>query len=152
MHDKLSHIDDQGYASMVDISDKPVTKRTAVASGLFVAKEETLDAMMSGTLPKGEAIAVARVAGIQAAKQCNSLIPLCHQIPLEFVGIEFDRITSHELKITATTIVLGRTGIEMESLTAVSVAALTLWDMTKSIDKDLRIEDIRLLEKKKEHP
>ena len=151
MRNKLTHINDQGQASMVDISGKRVTKRSAVASCHFVAKEETLDAILTGTLPKGEAIAVARIAGIQAAKECCSLIPLCHQIPLEFVEIQFDRVAPHQLKITATTVVLARTGIEMESLTAVAVAALTLWDMAKSIDKDLRIEDIRVLEKKK-HP
>ena len=95
-------------------------------------------------------LGVARIAGIQAAKNCASLIPLCHTLPLEFVDVSFERIENDRLKIIATTLVLARTGIEMEALTAVSVAALTLWDMTKAIDKNLVIEGVRLIEKRKE--
>ncbi len=147
MHEQLSHIDDQGRASMVDVSGKEMERRSAIASGFFVAKSDTLDAVMSGNLPKGEALAVARIAGIQSAKKCDSLIPLCHPLPLEFVGVDFDRVAPDRLQITATAVITGKTGIEMEVLTAVSVAALTLWDMTKAIDKNLKIEEIILVEK-----
>ncbi len=146
---ELSHIDHKGQASMVDVSAKPLMKRTAVATGFFVAKKETLDAVMDGNLPKGEAISVARIAGIQAAKSCGPLIPLCHPLPLECAGVEFERATPDSLQITATTTTTAKTGIEMEALTAVSVAALTLWDMTKAIDKELRIEGIKLVAKTK---
>jgi len=116
---------------------------------LFVAKEKTLDALLRGDLPKGEGLAVARIAGIQAAKQCSNLIPLCHPLSIDCVDISFSRITSGKLQITATVSVQGRTGVEMEALTAVSVAALTLWDMTKAIDDELAIEQITLIEKVK---
>ena len=150
MPNKLSHINENGDASMVDVSSKPNMKRTAIASCVFIAKTETLDAVMDGTLPKGEALAVARVAGIQAAKSCGSLIPLCHPLPIEFIGIEFERIAPDQLQITATAVFTGKTGIEMETLTAVSISALTLWDMTKAIDNNLQISCVHLLEKKKE--
>ena len=150
MPKNLSHIDAEGRASMVDVSTKPHIRRTAIAEGLFIADTQTLDAVMSGNLPKGEALSVARIAGIQAAKSCSTLIPLCHPLPLESVSVDFDRVASNTLQITAKTVVTGKTGIEMEALTAVSITALTLWDMTKAIDKDLTIASIRLLEKKKE--
>lgn len=150
MTNRLTHIDEKGRASMVDVSMKPVLCRTAIAEGFFVASESTLDALMEGTLPKGEGLAVARIAGIQAAKMCDALIPLCHTLPLEYATVVFERVNKSRLRITATTIVHGRTGIEMEALTAVSIAALTLWDMTKAIDKNLTVEGIRLIEKKKE--
>ena len=146
----MTHIDKDGRAVMVDVSKKTTMRRTATAEGFFVAQSTTLDALMQGNLPKGEGLAVAKIAGIQAAKRCDSLIPLCHTLPLEFADIAFDRIEDERLKITSTMIVNGRTGIEMEALTAVSVAALTLWDMTKAIDKNLRIEGIRLVQKIKE--
>ncbi len=150
MSERLTHIDEHGKASMVDVSEKPPMRRTAIAEGFFIAQETTLDAIISGDLPKGEGLAVARIAGIQAAKICDSLIPLCHPLPLEFAEVTFERVENNKLKITSTMIVHGRTGIEMEALTAVSVAALTLWDMTKAIDKDLAIDSIRLIEKRKE--
>ncbi len=150
MNEKLTHIDEHGRASMVDVSKKPIVRRTAIAEGYFVARAMTLNALISGDLPKGEGLAVARIAGIQAAKECGSMIPLCHPLPLEFAEVTFERVNDERLKITATTVVHGRTGIEMEALTAVSVAALTLWDMTKAIDNNLKIEGICLLEKKKE--
>ncbi len=150
MSNRLTHIDEHGQASMVDVSKKPTMRRTAVAEGFFLAKETTIDALLNGDLPKGEGLAVARIAGIQAAKVCDSLIPLCHTLPLEFAEVVFDRVETNKLKITSTTIVHGRTGIEMEALTAVTVAALTLWDMTKAIDKDLAIDGIRLVEKRKD--
>jgi cyclic pyranopterin phosphate synthase len=150
MRDQLTHIDEQGRASMVDVSKKPTMRRTAIAEGYFIAQESTLDALLNGDLPKGEGVAVARIAGIQAAKMCDTLIPLCHPLPLEFAQVAFERVSKDRLKITSTTIVNGRTGIEMEALAAVSVAALTLWDMTKAIDKNLGIEGICLVEKRKE--
>ena len=149
MHDSLTHIDEQGQVSMVDVSNKEVLNRKSIAQGLFVAKDKTLDALLRGDLPKGEGLAVARIAGIQAAKQCSNLIPLCHPISIDCVDISFNRITSGKLQITATVSIQGRTGVEMEALTAVSVAALTLWDMTKAIDDDLAIEQITLIEKVK---
>ena len=149
MHDSLTHIDEQGQVSMVDVSNKEVLNRKSIAQGLFVAKDKTLNALLRGDLPKGEGLAVARIAGIQAAKQCSNLIPLCHPLPIDCVDISFTRISSRKLQITATVSVQGRTGVEMEALTAVSVAALTLWDMTKAIDDDLAIEQIALIEKVK---
>lgn len=149
MHDSLTHIDEKGQVSMVDVSKKELLNRKSTAQGLFVAKDMTLDALLRGDLPKGEGLAVARVAGIQAAKQCSNVIPLCHPLPIDCVDISFDRISSGKLQITSTVSVQGRTGVEMEALSAVSVAALTLWDMTKSIDNDLRIEQITLIDKVK---
>jgi len=149
VHDSLTHIDEQGQVSMVDVSNKEVLNRKSIAQGLFVAKDKTLNALLRGDLPKGEGLAVARIAGIQAAKQCSNLIPLCHPLPIDCVDISFTRISCRKLQITATVSVQGRTGVEMEALTAVSVAALTLWDMTKAIDDDLAIEQITLIEKVK---
>lgn len=150
MNEHLTHLNEQGEASMVDVSDKEQTRRTATAEGFFCAKGETIDAVLSGNLPKGEAISVARIAGIQSAKCCDSLIPLCHPLPLEYVDVQFDRLGEERIKISSTVIVTGRTGVEMEALTAVSVAALTLWDMVKAIDTSLSIEGITLIDKRKE--
>ena len=149
MHESLTHIDDKGQVSMVDVSSKEPLHRTALARGYFIANSDTLDAIINNELPKGEGLAVARIAGIQAAKQCSTLIPLCHPLQLEFVDIVFERVSPNRLEITATTIAHGRTGVEMESLTAVSVAALALWDMAKAIDSALTIENISLIEKLK---
>ncbi|MGY8757612.1 MAG: cyclic pyranopterin monophosphate synthase MoaC, partial [Phycisphaerales bacterium] len=124
--------------------------RTALAEGLFCAKAETIDAILRSDLPKGEALAVARVSGIQAAKQCGNLIPLCHPLPIEYVDVQFKKISDCTIRIRSTVVVTGRTGIEMEALTAVSVSALTLWDMTKAIDDSLVIKEITLVEKTKE--
>jgi cyclic pyranopterin monophosphate synthase len=145
----LTHIDDQGKASMVDVGNKPPVRRTAVAQGDFVAASQTLDRIMSGDLPKGEALAVARIAGIQAAKHTDELIPLCHSLPIDFVSVDFERSAPDQIRITASAAITARTGIEMEVLTAVSVASLTLYDMTKAIDKKLRIENIHLVSKTK---
>ena len=134
---------------MVDVGSKPRVRRTAVAEGFFCAAGRTLDRLQAGELPKGEALAVARVAAIQAAKRCDELIPLCHTLPLDVVRVDFDRAESQRVRIVVTVSTNARTGVEMEALTAVSVAALTLWDMTKAVDKDLRVEGIRLVEKTK---
>ena len=149
MNDKLTHLDAQGQAHMVDVGDKPPMKRIATAEGFLVAAESTLDRLTAGDLPKGEGLAVARIAGIQAAKKCDELIPLCHSLPLDQVSVEFERTAPDRLRIEATASITAKTGVEMEALTAVSVAALTLYDMTKAIDKDLRIEGVRLVRKTK---
>jgi len=149
MNKKLTHIDEHGRARMVDVGSKPPVRRTAVAEGFFCAASATLDRLEAGDLPKGEGLAVARVAAIQAAKKCDELIPLCHTLPLDVVRVDFDRTGSDRLRIEATVSTTARTGVEMEALTAVSVAALTLWDMTKAVDKDLRVEGIRVVQKKK---
>lgn len=146
----LTHLDDEGRARMVDVGHKPPMHRTAIATGTLVAASTTLDRLTAGHLPKGEALAVARVAGIQAAKRCDDLIPLCHTLPLDAVSIAFDRSGPDRLDVIATTTITARTGVEMEALTGVSVALLTLWDMVKGVDADLRIEDVRLIEKRKE--
>jgi len=149
MTGKLSHVDERGRATMVDVGAKAPMRRRAVAEGFFIAKDETIDAVMDGRLPKGEALAVARVAGIMAAKRCDELIPLCHSLPIEAVQVDFERVPQG-IRILGVASVTGKTGVEMEALTAVSVAALTLYDMTKAIDKELRIEGIALLEKTKD--
>ncbi|MBT5136068.1 MAG: cyclic pyranopterin monophosphate synthase MoaC [Phycisphaerae bacterium] len=150
MSNQLTHLDEYGKASMVNISSKTPMLRTALAEGLFCAKAETIDAILRSDLPKGEALAVARVSGIQAAKQCGNLIPLCHPLPIEYVDVQFEKISDCTIRIRSTVVVTGRTGIEMEALTAVSVSALTLWDMTKAIDDSLVIKEITLVEKTKE--
>jgi len=149
MGDDLTHVDEHGRASMVDVGDKKPMRRVAVAEGLFVAASSTLDRVMSGDLPKGEALSVARVAGIQAAKQCDALIPLCHSLPIDAVTVQFERAGPERLRIEARVSVTAKTGVEMEALTAVSLAALTLYDMTKAVDKQLRIENIHLVSKTK---
>jgi cyclic pyranopterin phosphate synthase len=149
MNDELTHIDKQGNARMVDVGSKPPMRRTAVAEGFFCAAGKTLDLLEAGELPKGEALAVARVAAILAAKKCDELIPLCHTLPLDVVQVDFDRAGSDRMRIVATVSTTARTGVEMEALTAVSIAALTLWDMTKAVDKALRVDGIRVVKKEK---
>lgn len=154
MSKDLTHLDEAGRARMVDVGSKPPMRRTAVAAGEFVAAKSTLDRLTAvdgaEPLPKGEALAVARVAGVMAAKKCGDLIPLCHPLPLDHVQVDFERTADDRLRITASASITAKTGIEMEALTAVSVACLTLYDMTKAVDKNLRIENIHLLEKRKE--
>ena len=135
---------------MVDVGHKPIVRRTAIAAGDFLASPSTLDRLLAGDLPKGEALAVARVAAIQAAKRTDSLIPLCHSLPLDSVAIDFARVEPGRLRVTATVVVTARTGVEMEALTAVTVACLTLYDMTKAVDKGLSIDSVKLLSKHKE--
>lgn len=145
----LTHLDEQGRASMVDVGGKPIVRRLAIAEGFFIGAPETLDKVMAGDLPKGEALAVARIAGINAAKECARLIPLCHVLPLDSVGVDFRRAAPDRIHISATASATARTGVEMEALTAVALTALTLYDMTKAIDNDLRIEGVRLVSKTK---
>ncbi len=142
----LSHVDERGAAHMVDVSDKDVTKRTAIASGTVHTSAEIVGLISSGGLPKGDALATARVAGILAAKRTSDLIPLCHHLALTGVDIDFE-IGADAIGITATVRTTDRTGVEMEALTAVSVAGLTIYDMIKAVDAGATIDDIRLLNK-----
>jgi cyclic pyranopterin monophosphate synthase len=146
--DELTHLDEQGRARMVDVGAKPVVRRRATARGDFVAAPATLDRLVRGDLPKGEALAVARVAGIAAAKRTDELIPLCHSLPLDHVCVDFERVADDRLRVTATAALEARTGVEMEALVAVSVACLTLYDMAKAVDMGLRIEAVQLVEKR----
>jgi len=134
---------------MVDVGDKPAVHRQAVAEGDFVAAPGTLDRLMAGDLPKGEALAVARIAGISAAKRTDQWIPLCHTLPLDCVTVDFVRAAPDRLRVTATASLTAKTGVEMEALVAVSAACLNLYDMTKAVDKQLRIENIHLVSKTK---
>ncbi len=134
---------------MVDVGAKVPMRREAVAEGFFVAGKATLDRLMKGDLPKGEALAAARIAGIQAAKRCDELIPLCHSLPLDAVAVDFERAAAGRVRVIATATTTAKTGVEMEALVAVAVAAMTLYDMTKAIDKELRIEGVRLVKKTK---
>ena len=143
---RLSHIDERGAAHMVDVTAKTATRRTAVAAGALVTTPEVVALISAGGLPKGDALATARVAGIQAAKRTSELVPLCHQLALTGVDIDFD-IAESAVEITAAVRSTDRTGVEMEALTAVSVAALTLYDMVKAVDKAARIDNIRVLRK-----
>lgn len=142
----LSHLDERGAAHMVDVTEKPTTKRTAVAAGVLRTSAHVVDLISSGGLPKGDALATARVAGILAAKRTSDLIPLCHQLALTGVDIEFS-VGESDIDIVATVHSTDRTGVEMEALTAVSVAALTLYDMIKAVDRAARIDDVRVLRK-----
>jgi len=141
---KLSHVTTAGEARMVDISAKQPTVREAVARGRVVMKPSTLRQVQDNSLKKGDVLAVARVAGIQAAKRVPDLIPLCHTIPLDSVTVDFDTSDKDNIGITATARSTGKTGVEMEALTAVAVAALTIYDMCKAMEKGMTITDIYL--------
>ncbi len=148
MTDKLSHFDADGQAHMVDVSDKPVTDRTAVAEGCVVMTPETLDLVMQGTASKGDVLGIARIAGIMGAKKTADLIPLCHPLPITKVALDLTPDTALPgVRISATVKTSGQTGIEMEALTAVTTAALTVYDMLKAAEKGMRIEGIRLVTK-----
>jgi cyclic pyranopterin phosphate synthase len=146
---RLTHLDDQGQARMVDVGAKDETEREAVAASRVRMRPETLAMLRAGNLPKGNVLSTARVAGIMAAKRTSELIPLCHPLLLTHVGIEFayDEQTP-AVEITAVVRCRGRTGVEMEALTAASVAALTIYDMAKAVERGIVIEGIRLLEKR----
>lgn len=144
----LTHLDERGAARQVDVSAKAITEREARAEATVLFPAAAYAALRDATLAKGDALAVARVAGIQAAKRTSDLIPLCHQIPLSSVSIEFEFDDSRRaVRVLARAKCLGRTGVEMEALTAASLAALALYDMAKGIDKGIVIERVRLLEK-----
>jgi cyclic pyranopterin phosphate synthase len=153
----LTHLNEQGQARMVDVGQKAVSARQAIAEGFISLQRATMQAIADETVPKGEVFGTARIAGIMAAKKCGELIPLCHPLPIESVEVGFD-IPELEpdgnqpvrIRIKATTKITAKTGVEMEALTAVSIAALTVYDMCKAIDKEMVIEGIRLVEKRKE--
>lgn len=148
MAEQLTHLDERGNAAMVDVGEKAITTRTAVAQGEVRMQPATLAAIQDGNVPKGDVLAAARIAGIMAAKRTPDLIPLCHTLLLTKVTIDFeiDR-ANHRVLITALVRCKGQTGVEMEALTAVSVAALTIYDMAKALEKTMVIGEIRLLEK-----
>src|SRR6185503_10527207 len=148
MPNKLSHLDKQGRAKMVDVGHKPDTERIAIAKGEIHMQKETLDLIRAGQIKKGDVLTVAQIAGITASKRTSDLIPLCHPLQLSKVGVDLALDDSLPgVVITATVKVTGKTGVEMEALTAVSVAALTVYDMAKAAEKTMRIQNIRLIEK-----
>ena len=143
----LTHLDSQGRANMVDVTDKAVTSREAVAQAVVRMRPETLDMIISGGHPKGDVFAVARIAGIQAAKKTSDLIPLCHPLMLTSVKVELAAQGNDAVLIVARCKLSGQTGVEMEALTAASVAALTIYDMCKAVDRGMTIDSVRVLEK-----
>jgi cyclic pyranopterin phosphate synthase len=146
---EFSHLDREGAARMVDVGEKAVVRRTAVAAGSVNMAPETVELLREKALPKGDALNTARIAGVMAAKRTPDLIPLCHGLNLTSVDVEFE-VGEGEIGIVARARASDRTGVEMEALTAVSVAALTIYDMCKAVDKGMVIGDVRLLEKTKE--
>jgi len=145
---KLSHLDERGRARMVDVGSKPDTERVAVAKGEIIMRPETLALIQEGGIPKGDVLAVAQVAGVMAAKRVAELIPMCHPLLLTHVQVDFAPDEERNLiEIAATVKTTGKTGVEMEALTAVSVAALTIYDMCKAVDRAMRITNIRLVRK-----
>lgn len=147
MTQSLTHLDAKGNAHMVDVSDKAITKRTAIARSLVVMSPATLTKIIEGGLPKGDVLATVRIAGIQAAKKTSDLIPLCHPLMLSKVEVEINVLDTESIEILCRCSLSGKTGVEMEALTGASVAALTLYDMCKAVDKGIVIKDTKLLEK-----
>jgi cyclic pyranopterin phosphate synthase len=143
----LTHFDETGASRMVDVGEKPITKRTARASGIVRMLPSTRTLIMDRRMAKGDVLEVARLAGIMAAKKTGELIPLCHPLPIEAVRVDFAEVEGDAIRIEATVEITAKTGVEMEALTAVSVAALTIYDMCKSVDRAMRIEQIQLEEK-----
>lgn len=146
---KLTHFDDEGKARMVDVSEKPLTQREAVVKGSVYMKPETIRLIKDRQISKGDVLGVARVAGIMAAKKTSELIPMCHPLNIASVGIDFyiDE-NKNKIDIKTTVKIVGQTGVEMEALTATSIAALTIYDMCKAVDKEMIISDIMLMEKR----
>ncbi|RMG89920.1 MAG: cyclic pyranopterin monophosphate synthase MoaC [Chloroflexi bacterium] len=149
MDDRLTHLDESGAARMVDVGEKPATERIAIVGGRVFMQPQTLKLIRDGAIKKGDVLTVARIAGIMAAKRTAELIPLCHPLALTHVDIELELDeAANAVNIRATARTRGQTGVEMEALTAASVAALTIYDMAKAVDRSMRISDIRLLEKR----
>lgn len=148
MDERLTHLDERGTARMVDVGAKPDTERVAVAGGSVYMQPETLKLICEGALKKGDVLTIARLAGIMGAKKTSDLIPLCHPLSLTHLDVELrlDEV-KNAVHITATARTVGKTGVEMEALTAVTTAALTIYDMAKAVDRGMRLSDIRLLEK-----
>lgn len=144
---RLTHLDEQGNARMVDVGGKPATARVAIASGRIRMSPQALGAIREGDVPKGDVLAAARIAGIMAAKKTGELIPLCHPLALDAVTIDF-AFEDDAVRVTATASLTARTGVEMEAMTATSIALLTIYDMAKAIDKGMVIEGVRLIEKR----
>ena len=145
---EFTHLDDQGRARMVDVGEKSASRRTAVAEGRVYMQPETFERIMSQTIYKGNVLETARIAGIMAAKKTPDLIPLCHPLEIQQISVDFiSADDSHSIRIRATARVFAQTGVEMEAMTAVSVAALTIYDMCKSVDREMTLSEIRLMEK-----
>ena len=145
---KLTHFDNNGNPSMVDINQKDLTVRVAIATGKIIMKPNTLKAILDLDIKKGDVLNVAKLAGIMAAKKTDQLIPLCHSIPLSYVNVDLEPNTEESsINITAEASLIGKTGVEMEALTAVSVAGLTIYDMCKAIDRDMILTNVRLMHK-----
>jgi cyclic pyranopterin phosphate synthase len=144
---RLTHLDESGHARMVDVGGKTATQRVAIASGLIRMSAEALAAIRQGDAPKGDVLAAARIAGIMAAKKTAELIPLCHPLMLDAVTVDFT-FEEGAVRATATASLTGRTGVEMEAMTAVSIALLTIYDMAKALDKGMVIDGVRLIEKR----
>jgi cyclic pyranopterin phosphate synthase len=150
---KLSHLDEQGRARRVDVGQKPDTQREAIAKGRVLMQPETLALIQEGGLPKGDVLAVAQVAGVMAAKRTHELIPMCHPLLLTHIGVEFQPLEPDggeglaAFEITGTVRTTAKTGVEMEALTAVAVAGLTIYDMCKAVDRGMRLESVRLVHK-----
>ncbi|MQF68865.1 cyclic pyranopterin monophosphate synthase MoaC [SAR202 cluster bacterium AD-804-J14_MRT_500m] len=145
----FTHLDNEGKAQMVNVGGKPITQRVATACGSIFLKSQTLESIVGGDISKGDVLATARLAGIMAAKQTPSLIPLCHPLPLDQVTVNLEPdVDKNQIVITATVQCTSRTGVEMEALTAVSITALTVYDMCKSVDRGMQIGNIRLVSKR----
>lgn len=148
MANSLTHLDASGRAQMVDVGAKPDSERVAVAGGAVYMQRETLQLIRDGAIKKGDVLTIARIAGIMAAKRTSELIPMCHPIPLTHLEVEITLDDeSNSAKIVASARTIGKTGVEMEALTAVTAAGLTIYDMAKAVDRSMRISDVRLLEK-----
>ena len=148
MNERLTHLDEQGTARMVDVGAKPDTERVAVAGGAVYMQPETLRLIRDGAIKKGDVLTISRLAGIMGAKRTSELIPLCHPLPLTHLDVELTLDEANNaVQIKATARTVGKTGVEMEALTAVTTAALTIYDMAKAVDRGMRLGDIRLLEK-----
>lgn len=149
MSEQLTHIADDGSARMVDVGAKPESERLAVADGWVVMQSQTLQLIREGSIKKGDVLTIARIAGIMGAKHTSDLIPLCHPIALSHIDVALSLDESRSaVHIKASTRTIGKTGVEMEALTAVTIAALTIYDMAKAVDRSMRIEGVRLLEKR----
>lgn len=146
---KFTHLDKNGKATMVDVSNKPIVKRTALAEGFIYLQENTINMIRENVIKKGDVLTVAQIAGIMGGKKASELIPLCHNIEIENISVNCE-IEENRIRITGKSVCTEKTGIEMEALTSVSIAALTIWDMCKAVDKAMRISDITLLKKTKE--
>ena len=144
--DELSHLDAQGHARMVDVGEKTVTRRRAAATALVRTRPDVIARIAEGGMPKGDVLAAARVAGIMAAKKTAELIPLCHPLPIDAVGVDFE-LAADAVRIRAEATTHAKTGVEMEALTAAAVAALTVYDMCKAVDREMTIEQVRLEQK-----